>query len=345
MKQVEGLVAGVHADIGFPSPRRLVAHDVAPGQPAQIAELRPVLLVLNLQKRILCFPVIPRGSTGQAIVPIEVIIVAEIGLDGLQINQHILELPQKEEAGGHALSTWDGVALGGGGAHQLKELLCQLEVLARVGGLTQGSKDHALEDVLPGHGGLQVLDEVVRLHCLTQAQVVNHQVQASLWDDVQQRRQDLNGVLPISENHQVVLQQVVLLENVPTAGRLLQNFKLRLRCLAVVELVVTASLKVHRNSRMRVGGQIALQDFQCHVIVIQLVIAEGDVNVQGQVIAIFHQHALVNIRGLLEVTPEVLDGSQTQLVFFGVRQRLVVNHHGALIVALVGALKEHSRLQ
>src|SRR4051812_17697021 len=51
----------------------------------------------------------------------------------------------------------------GGRADELKELLRQLEVLARVRGLAHTGVDDALEDVLLWRGRLQVLYEVVGL--------------------------------------------------------------------------------------------------------------------------------------------------------------------------------------
>jgi hypothetical protein len=54
-------------------------------------------------------------STGRCYtkVPSKVIIIEEVGLNGTKVNQSIIKLLQNDEALGHALSSWDGVALGG----------------------------------------------------------------------------------------------------------------------------------------------------------------------------------------------------------------------------------------
>mmetsp|Transcript_15480 Transcript_15480/g.46477 ORF Transcript_15480/g.46477 Transcript_15480/m.46477 type:complete len:259 (+) Transcript_15480:434-1210(+) len=256
MQEVERLVTRLHPHVRLPGQLRLAAHDVAPREPAQVAELRAVLLVLNLQQSLLGLLVVRGRRAGNTVVPVEVVIVGEVRLDGLEVHEHILELAQEEEAGGHALPSRDGVALRGGGAHELEELLRHLQMLARARLLAQRGEDHALEDVLPGDRRLQVLDEVERLHGLVRAKVVDDQIQPSLRNDVEQGRQHLDGILAVAEDDQVVLQQVVLLEDVATIGCLLQHLQLGLRSLPVVQLVVAARLQVDGRDRVGVVGEV-----------------------------------------------------------------------------------------
>jgi hypothetical protein len=71
-----------------------------------------VFLILNLQKSFFRFFEFFCRSRGQAKVPVEVIIVDEVWSDRSEIDQDIIELLKNEEALGHALSTWDCIALG-----------------------------------------------------------------------------------------------------------------------------------------------------------------------------------------------------------------------------------------
>ena len=57
--------------------------------------------------------------------------------------------------------------------------------------LAHGDIDHALEDVLLGHRGLEVLDEGVGLGHIILAEVIYHQVQSGLGDHINKRGQDL----------------------------------------------------------------------------------------------------------------------------------------------------------
>lgn len=86
-------------------------HDVTSAQPGQEAVVLLVFGICNLQKRLLCLFEFLRCSRGKPEVPVEVVIVDEVWLDGSQIHQYIIELLLNEEALGHALPTWDGITL------------------------------------------------------------------------------------------------------------------------------------------------------------------------------------------------------------------------------------------
>mmetsp|Transcript_17724 Transcript_17724/g.30884 ORF Transcript_17724/g.30884 Transcript_17724/m.30884 type:complete len:212 (-) Transcript_17724:206-841(-) len=137
----------------------------------------------------------------------------------------------------------------------------------------------------------------------------------------------------------------MLLENVTTLRGRLEDLEFGLRRLAIVQLVVAAGFEVNRHNGVGLLGDVRLEDLQGYIIVIQLVVAEGDVDVQGQVIPVFYKHSLVDVRGFLEVTPQVLNRRQAQLVLLAIAQSLMVYHHGTLVVALVRRLEQHSRFQ
>ena len=69
------------------------------------------------------------GGSYLGIVKVEGVVIVEIRLDGVEVEEHVIELLEEEEAGGHALPAGDGVTLRGTAAHQLEILLCDLQVL------------------------------------------------------------------------------------------------------------------------------------------------------------------------------------------------------------------------
>jgi len=46
-----------------------------------------------------------------SIVEVESVVVVVVGLDGVEVEEDVIELLEKEEAGGHALATRNGVTL------------------------------------------------------------------------------------------------------------------------------------------------------------------------------------------------------------------------------------------
>ena len=92
---------------------RLLVHDVAAGDPGQEGVILLIALVLDLHKGIFGLLVLVSGAACDTIVPVEVIVVDEVGSDGFEIDKDIIELFQNEEAACHALTTWNRIALGG----------------------------------------------------------------------------------------------------------------------------------------------------------------------------------------------------------------------------------------
>ena len=74
----------------------------------------------------------------------------------------------------------------------LEILLRNLEMFPRSVVLADRRVDDPLEDVLLRHGGLQVLDEGIRLAHVVLPEEVDHQVEAGLGDDVYQGGEDLD---------------------------------------------------------------------------------------------------------------------------------------------------------
>ena len=70
--------------------------------------------------------VLARGRLCDGDVVLEDEVVGEVRLDRREVDEHVVELAQDEEARGHALPARDSVTLRGGGAQQLEVLLCNL---------------------------------------------------------------------------------------------------------------------------------------------------------------------------------------------------------------------------
>ena len=90
---------------------RLEVHDVASAQPGEITVVLFMLFVLDLEKGFFSFLELLRGGRGNTKVPVEVVIIDEVGSNGLQVDKDIVELLKDEETLSHTLSSRDGVAL------------------------------------------------------------------------------------------------------------------------------------------------------------------------------------------------------------------------------------------
>mmetsp|Transcript_38089 Transcript_38089/g.84857 ORF Transcript_38089/g.84857 Transcript_38089/m.84857 type:complete len:522 (-) Transcript_38089:342-1907(-) len=343
LQKLVAFVTVLHGKVQLPCKARLAVHDVAACQPAAIAVLGAVLFVLDGRQRLLSLLVLAHCRVADAVVPVEVVVIWEVALDGLQEDQHVVKLLEQEEARGHALAAGDGVALAGTGAHQLEVLLGSLLVLLAVVQLSNAGVDHSLEYVLLRRGGLQVLDQVERLTHLGVPQVVDHQVQPCLRGDITQGRKHLQRVLPAPEHHEVVADEVVL--QVRAARHIGQGLELVLRSLAVVHTEGVAGLEVHRQRTVHKLVEVHLQDLQGHVVVVQLAVAERHVHVEGQELPVLQQQALVDVSCLLVVAALVLHAGQGQLVLDALCQLLVVLHHLGLVTHLVRAVEEDAGLE
>lgn len=77
-------------------------------------------------------------------------------------------------------------------------------MVLRLGVLADDSVDDSLENVFFRQYTVHVFNQLVRFVDLIILEVVNDQVKASLGNHIQQRRQNLEGVLASSEHDQVV---------------------------------------------------------------------------------------------------------------------------------------------
>eukprot|EP01139_Manchomonas_bermudensis_P010259 Amastigsp_a340137_5.p2 type:complete len:169 gc:universal Amastigsp_a340137_5:330-836(+) len=142
------------AEVEIPRKGRAPDHDVAPREPAQVAELGAELLVLDEEQRLRRLVKAALRSERNAKVKVEAVVHHHVGLDRVEVDEDLAELTEEVEARCHALATGDGVALGCGRANDLKELLSKRQMLGRLDKLPVGGRDHALEDVLVGRHGV-----------------------------------------------------------------------------------------------------------------------------------------------------------------------------------------------
>mmetsp|Transcript_56701 Transcript_56701/g.116121 ORF Transcript_56701/g.116121 Transcript_56701/m.116121 type:complete len:256 (+) Transcript_56701:1633-2400(+) len=91
--------------------------------------------------------------------------------------------------------------------------------------------------------------------------------------------------------------------------------------------------------------KVNLQNFKRHIIIVQLVVAECDVNIQGDGLSVLEKQSLVDICRFLIVVAQVVDGRQGQLILCIVGQFLVVDHQLVLVVQLVRQMKEQPILK
>ena len=78
------------------------------------------------------------------------------------------------------------------------------------------------------------------------------------------------------------------------------------------------NLQVGRDPNPNPNLQVGREDLERDVVVVELVVAERDVDVEGEVLAVLEQQPLVDVRRLLEVVAKVVDGGEAQLVRRGV---------------------------
>ncbi len=176
--------------------------------------------------------------------------------------------------------------------------------------LADARVDDALEDVLLGGRRLDVLHQVVRFLEFFAAQVVDDEVEPGLGNGVDERREDLERVLAISEHTEVVPDQVVVVLRDGDALLVRERLELRLARLPVVQPEMVAGLEVDCHHAVRMLLQVHLQDLQRHVVVVQLVVAQRDVHVKRDELPVLKKQPLVDVRGLLVVIPQVVYGSK-----------------------------------
>lgn len=181
--------------------------------------------------------------------------------------------------------------------------------------LSDDGMDDCLEDILFGDDAVHILDKLVGLVHFVVFQIVDDKVKSCLGNNVYKRWQNLQRVFSATENHKVVPEQVVVLEDVTHGRTILQGLEFGFGCLSVIELVVVARSQVHTDDRISMKTEINGEDFQTDIVVIHLVVAEGNVDVDGVEVLVLHEQLLVDFSGLLEMTAQVVQRGHAQLVF------------------------------
>ena len=72
--------------------------------------------------------------------------------------------------------------------------------------LANDCMNNSFKDVLLWHDAFHVFDQTVCIICLIILEVVNNKVKSGLRNDINERWQDLEGILSSSEYHEVVSQ-------------------------------------------------------------------------------------------------------------------------------------------
>ena len=99
--------------------------------------------------------------------------------------------------------------------------------------------------------------------------------------------------------YQVVLDKVVL--NKLSGCRILEGLQLLLRLLSVIKAKAVASLEIYCNDRICKGLEIHGKDFQRHIVIVELGVAKGDVDIKGKKVSVLEKVSLVNIGGFLQL--------------------------------------------
>jgi len=174
VEQGETLVGRFHVDVNFPGEVRLLVHNVATAEPRQVAVVSLVLLICDRKEALFSVLVFTSCRRGDTEVPVEVIVTHKVRSNTLQVNKHVIELFQDEEARGHALAAWYRVALRWRCSDHLEKVLCNTHVVFLVLSLADDSMDYSLEDVLLWQNAVHILDQVVGLVHLLVLEIVDH---------------------------------------------------------------------------------------------------------------------------------------------------------------------------
>jgi len=99
---------------------------------------------------------------------------------------------------------------------------------------------------------------------------------------------------------------------------------------------MVASTKIHSDNRVSVDTQVHLQDLKRHIVVVHLVVAESNVNVDGMEVLVLHEQLFVDLSSFFKVTSEVVEGGHAELIFDIVRQAAMKVHDLSFLAKLLG---------
>ena len=105
---------------------------------------------------------------------------------------------------------------------------------------------------------------------------------------------------------------------------------------------MVASLEVHTNDGVSIETQVYLEDLERDIVIVHLIVAKGDVNIDGMIILVLDQEFLVNLSGLFEMTSKVMESSHTQLIFNRVRKCTMIAHDLVFISRFLSELEQKS---
>mmetsp|Transcript_13696 Transcript_13696/g.43782 ORF Transcript_13696/g.43782 Transcript_13696/m.43782 type:complete len:237 (-) Transcript_13696:372-1082(-) len=198
------------------------------------------------------------------------------------------------------------------------------------------------QDVLSWRRGLHCAHCLERFLVFTSTKVVDDQVELRFWNHADKPWQHANSVVSIAEHHQIVLKQRVIVD---VHSLFHQSLELRLGARSIEQAVVIGRLEVECHHAPRELLQVDVQDLQAHVVVVQLVVAHCNIHVQRSVIAILEQQSLVDVSRFLEVVPEVMHGSERELVALVCGQFRMVLHQRRLVASPLCDVEQQSRPQ
>mmetsp|Transcript_18984 Transcript_18984/g.52255 ORF Transcript_18984/g.52255 Transcript_18984/m.52255 type:complete len:241 (-) Transcript_18984:194-916(-) len=227
LQQRVRLGGGVEGEVCLPRQVGLSSVNVGLGLPRDVGELLVDVGRLDRVEGLLRAAPVPQRRLRDAEVEVEVVVRRHVLLDGVEVDLHVLELLEEEEAHGHTLAARDGVAVTGRRADDLEALLRLLLELAVVVFLPHRRQHHPLDDVVLRGVGLEVLDELERLVVLAAVHVVDAEVDERLGHHVDERREHLGGAVAAAEHAQVVLQHGVLALRDGHARRRRQHLQLQ----------------------------------------------------------------------------------------------------------------------
>jgi len=87
-------------------------------------------------------------------------------------------------------------------------------VILLIGVLADDGVDNSLENVFLWKDTFHVFDEVVSFVDLVVLQVVDDEVEAGLWHELNQRWEDLECVFTASENDEIVSEEIIFCKDV-----------------------------------------------------------------------------------------------------------------------------------
>ena len=68
---------------------------------------------------------------------------------------------------------------------------------------------------------------------------------------------------------------------------------------------MATSLEVDGDDGVRILGEIGVQDFESDVVVVELVVAESHIHVEGVVFSVVNEEALIDFSCIFEVVSEI----------------------------------------